>query len=327
MRRREVIAALSGALLAPLRIAYAQPRLPRVGFLWHGADEKDEAIYLGAVQQGLSDFGFVDGKNIILVHRFAAEIPDRFQSLANELAALNIDIFVANNRLAALAAQRATATIPIVFIAVPDPVGAGLVASLAHPGGNITGLSNFAHDLTGKRVEFLKQIVSSVTRVGLLVNANDRSGTRIYIEEAQNAASKLKIAIIPVEVATANDLEAMFSKMRDSQVDGLVVCQDGLFFSTRKNIADLALVQHLPAAVYSRETVAAGALVSYGPDNYGIFRRTGYYIDSILKGAKPADFPVEQPTKFEFIINLKTAKTLGLAIPQSMIVAADDVLE
>ena len=327
MRRRDFISLLVGAAATCRQVAHAQPRIPRVGVLWHGADEKDEAIYFGAVQQGLSDFGYVDGKNIIMLHRFAAERPDRFEHYAAELVTLGIDVFVANNRLAALAAQRATTTIPIVFIAVPDPVGAGLIASLARPGGNITGLSNFAHDLTSKRVELLKQMVPGVTRVGLLVNSNDQGGTRIYVDEAQKAASKLDIMLIPMGVSAPNDLAPAFAKMRDSQIDGLVVCQDGLFFSTRQDIADQALLQHLPAAVYSRETVVAGALLSYGPDNYGIFRRTGYYVDRILKGAKPADLPVEQPTKFEFIVNLKTAKTLGLAVPQTMLVAADDVIE
>lgn len=327
MRRRELIALLGGTLAARPKLAGAQPRVPRIGILWHGADQTDEAIYFGAVQQGLSDFGYADGKNVILEHRFAAEIPERFTSLAAELAALQVDIFIANNRLAALAAQHATTTIPIVFIAVPDPVGAGLVASLARPGGNITGLSNFALDLTAKRVEFLKNIVPNAARVGLLINPNDSTGTRVYVEEAQNAARKLGITVIPTEVRSRDDLKQAFAKMRDNQVDGLVVCQDGLFFSTRNDIAALALAARLPAAVYSRETVTAGALASYGPDNYGIFRRVGYYVDKILKGAKPADLPVEQPTKFEFIVNLKTAKALGLAIPQSMLVVADDVLE
>ena len=269
----------------------------------------------------------MDGKNIIMEHRYAAEMPERFASLAAELAALKVDMLVANNRLAALAAQHATTTIPIVFIAVPDPVGAGLVASLARPGGNITGLSNFAHDLTAKRVQYLKGIVSRVARVGLLVNPNDRDGTRVYVAEAQNAARELELAIIPIEVRGPSDIEPAFSKIRDNQVDGRVVCQDGLFFSKRKEIAELALAQHLPAAVYSRETVAAGALASYGPDNYGIFRRTGYYVDKILKGAKPSELPVEQPTKFEFIINRNTAKALNLTIPQAMLATADDVLE
>ena len=327
MRRRHVIALLGGSLAAGPRLVGAQPRLPRIGILWHGADEKDEAIYFGAVQQGLSDYGYVDGKNIILEHRFAAETPVLFSRFAAELTALNVDIFVANNRLAALAAQHATTTIPIIFIAVPDPVGAGLVASLAQPGGNITGLSNFAHDLTAKRVEILKRIVPSAARIGVLVNSNDKSGTAVYVEEEHNAATKLGITVIPIEVAAPNDLVAAFLKMHDVQLDGLVVCQDGLFFSTRKNIADLALAQHLPAAVYSRETVAAGALVSYGPDNYAIFRRTGFYVDKILTGAKPADLPVEQPTRFEFIINLKTAKALGLVLLPTLLQQADDVIE
>jgi putative tryptophan/tyrosine transport system substrate-binding protein len=243
------------------------------------------------------------------------------------LAAIRVDILVAINRIAALAAQRATTTIPIIFVAVPDPVGAKLVASLARPGGNITGLSNLATDLTAKRVEFLKNIVPSMSHVALLVNPNDKGTSQVYIEEAQSAAEKLEIKLYPVEVRAPSDLEPAFLKMRDHQVDGIVVSQDGVFYVTRKNIADLALTHRLPAVVYSRETVDAGALASYGPINYEIFRRAGYYIDKILKGAKPSDLPVEQPTRFEYIVNLKTAKVLGLTVPQSILLRADEVIE
>ena len=240
---------------------------------------------------------------------------------------LKVDVLVAITRLAALAAQRATTTIPIVFVAIPDPVGSKLVASLARPGGNITGLSNFAHDLTAKRVEHLKELVPPVSKVALLVNPNDRDSARRNIEAAQSAADRLKLALHPVEIRAAADLASAFSKMREDRINGVVVAQDGLFFATRKDIADLALAHRLPLTVYSRETVEAGALASYGPSNLNIFRRSGYYIDKILKGTKPADLPVEQPTTFEFIINLRTAKALGLDVPPFLQQRADEVIE
>jgi putative tryptophan/tyrosine transport system substrate-binding protein len=327
LRRREFIALLAGTVGTWPKFISAQPHTPRVGILWHGANEEEEAIYLGAVRQGLNDFGYVEGKNIILENRFPAEMPERFISLAAELAASRVDILVAINRFAALAAQRATTIIPIIFVAVPDPVGAKLVASLSRPGGNITGLSNFATDLTAKRVEFLKDIVPSMSHVALLVNPNDKKTSQVYIQEAQSAAEKLEIALYPVEVRAPSDLEPAFLNMRDRQVDGMVVSQDGVFYVTREKIANLALNYRLPAVTYSRETVDAGALASYGPSNYGIFRRSGYYIDKILKGAKPSDLPVEQPTTFEYIVNLKTARALGFTVPQWILLRADEVIE
>jgi putative ABC transport system substrate-binding protein len=326
--RREFIAGFGGMVTWPLAArAQTRAKIPRIGVLWHEPNAEAAATYRGAVRQGLSDFGYLEGQNITLEERFAAEIPEQFSSLAVELAALNVDVLVAINRIAALAAQRATTTIPIVFVAVPDPVGSKLVASLANPGGNITGLSNFAHDLTAKRVEFLKTIVPNVLRVALFMNPNDKDSARIYVEEGQAAADKLDLTLLPVEIRTSGDLVPAFSKMSDNQIDGVVEAQDGLFFTRRKDIADLTLAQKLPLVVYSRETVEAGALASYGPDNYGIFRRSGYYIDKILKGEKPTDLPVEQPTKFEFIINRTTAKVLGLTVPSGMLAIADDVIE
>jgi putative tryptophan/tyrosine transport system substrate-binding protein len=330
MRRREFIATLVGAATAAIPLAargQTTAKMPKIGVLWHAATEEEEAVYLAAVRRGLSDFGYFEGKNIVLENRYPAEVPERFISLAADLATLKVDVLVAINRIAALAAQRATSTIPIVFVAIPDPVGSKLVASLARPGGNITGLSNFAHDLTSKRVEHLKEFVPSVSKVALLVNPNDKDSARRNIEEAQSAADKLGLALHPVEIRAAGDLAPAFSKMREDRINGVVVAQDGLFFATRKDIADLALAHHLPLAVYSRETVEAGALASYGPSNLNIFRRSGYYIDKILKGTKPLDLPVEQPTKFEFIINLKTAKALGLAVPPTLLSNADDVIE
>lgn len=329
MKRREFLLLITAVAVWPqgARAQSSVNRVPRIGVLWHAANEEEEAVYLGAVRRGLTDFGYVEGKNIILENRYPAENPDRFISLAAELVALKVDILVAITRSAALAAQRATTTIPIVFVAIPDPLGSKLVASLARPGGNITGLSNFALDLTAKRVEHLKEIVPSVSKLALFVNPNDKDGARRYIEEAQAAADKLQVALNPFEVRAPGDLASVFSKMLDNKIDGVVVTQDGLFFAARKEVADLALTHRLPLAVYSRETVEAGALASYGPSNVSIFRRSGFYIDKILKGTKPADLPVEQPTKFEFIVNLKTAKALDLSIPLHVQQRADEVME
>jgi putative ABC transport system substrate-binding protein len=329
MRRREFITLLGGGAAVWPFVARAQQsrHLPVVGLLWHAGSAEEEAVYLGAVRQGLRDHGYVEGQNVTLENRFPSEIPERFVSLATELAALNVNVLVAINRVAALAAQRATTSIPIVFIAVPDPVGSKLVASLAKPGGNITGLTNFAYDLTAKRIEFLKAVVPTVSYVALLVNPNDRDSAKTYIEESHAAANKLGLILQPVEVRTSGDLLSAFSKTIDDQVDAVVVSQDGLFYAARKVIADLALARKLPLAVYSRETLDAGALLSYGPSNYRIFHASGAYIDKILKGAKPADLPVEQPTKFEFIINLKTARSIGIDVPPMLLTRADEVIE
>ncbi|MBR1157433.1 ABC transporter substrate-binding protein [Bradyrhizobium sp. JYMT SZCCT0428] len=329
MKRRDFLLLITAVTIPPqmVRAQSSVNRVPRIGMLWHAANEEEEAVYLGAARRGLNDFGYVEGKNIILENRYPAENPDRFQSLAAELVALKVDILVAITRPAALAAQRATTTIPIIFVAIPDPVGSKLVASLARPGGNLTGLSNFALDLTAKRVEHLKEIVPSVSKVALLVNPNDKDGARRYIEEAQAAADRLQVALSAFEVRGPGDLESAFSKMQESKINGVVVTQDGLFFAARQEVASLALAHRLPLAVYSRETVEAGALASYGPSNLSIFRRSGYYIDKILKGAKPADLPVEQPTKFEFIVNLKTAKALDLDVPLHVQQRADEVIQ
>jgi putative ABC transport system substrate-binding protein len=329
MRRRVFLAAIGGAVSASRCAAHAATvsKIPKIGILWHGANAEEEAIYLGAARQGLLDMGYVEGQNILLENRFPAEVPERFISLAAELAALKVDVLVAINRIAALAAQRATTTIPIVFVAVPDPVGSKLVASLARPGGNITGLSNFALDLAAKRLEYLTRTVERTSRVALLVNPNDPDMALRYTEECQAAADKLGVFLLPMEIRTREDLVPAFAKMRDERIDGVVASQDELFYVTRKDIADLALQHRLPLIVYSRETAQAGALLSYGPSNYAIFRRSGVYIDKILKGAKPADLPVEQPTRFEFIINLQTAEVLGIKVPPTLLTVADEIIE
>lgn len=329
MKRRDFIGLLGAAACGWPLLAAAQQaaRVPRIGVLWHAANEEEEAVYLAALRQGLREFGYVEGRSIVLENRFPNEIPERFISLAAELAAQKVDVLVAINRLAALAAQRATTTIPVVFVAVPNPVGSKLVGSMARPGGNITGLSNMALDLTAKRLEFLKLAVPAVERIALLVNGNDQDGARQYIEECQAAADRLKVTLRPMEIRTPGDLVPAFSRMASDRIDGVVVTQDGLFFAARQEIADRALAHRLPTIVYSRETVEAGALASYGPSNLSIFRRTGFYVDKILKGTPPAILPVEQPTRFEFIINLKAARRLGVEIASSVLARADEVME
>jgi putative tryptophan/tyrosine transport system substrate-binding protein len=328
MRRREFVALFSGAAVWSFS-AHAQQRgrVPRIGVLWHAANAEQEAIYLGALEKGLTDLGYVTGRTITLEHRFPNEQPDRFASLAAELVALKVDVLIAVTPLAALAAQRATTTIPIVFILVPDPVERKLVNSLARPGGNITGLTHISIDLSAKRLELLKEAFPRATRVALLLNANDQSGTRRYISESKTAATTLGLDVQPMELRSVEDIEQVFDKIVEARLEIVAAVPDGLMFQGRNLIAQAAMTRHLPLIVFSRETLMAGGLMSYGPDLPAIFRRAATYVDKLLKGETPSDLPVEQPTKFEFLINLKTAKALGLEISPLLLSRADDVIE
>jgi putative ABC transport system substrate-binding protein len=328
MRRREFVALFSGAAVWSFS-AHAQQRgrVPRIGVLWHAANAEQEAIYLGALEKGLTDLGYVTGRTITLEHRFPNEQPDRFASLAAELVALKVDVLIAVTPLAALAAQRATTTIPIVFILVPDPVERKLVNSLARPGGNITGLTHISIDLSAKRLELLKEAFPRATRVALLLNANDQSGTRRYISESKTAATTLGLDVQPMELRSVEDIEQVFDKIVEARLEIVAAVPDGLMFQGRNLIAQAAMTRHLPLIVFSRETLMAGGLMCYGPDLPAIFRRAATYVDKLLKGETPSDLPVEQPTKFEFLINLKTAKALGLEISPLLLSRADDVIE
>jgi ABC-type uncharacterized transport system substrate-binding protein len=329
MKRREFITLLGGAVAAWPLAARAQEarKTPRVGVLWHAASAEEEAVYLGALREGLADLGYVEGRNIVLENRFPAEKWERFISLAAELVQLKPDLLVAVSRPAAIAAQRATSTIPIVFSVVPDPVGDKLVETLARPGGNITGLSNMALDLSAKRIELLKEMVDGLSRVALLVNAGDPEGARRYIRESQAAADPLGITIEPVEVRGLGEIPNAFSRIDQLNVNGLVGTADSLFTVERRSIIQLAIERRLPMMMHSRETAQAGALMSYAPSYVLMLRRTAIYVDKILKGIKPADLPVEQPTKFELVINLNTAKALGLTVPPTLLARADEVIE
>ena len=328
MKRRDVLTFVVGGFLASARIAQAQTvrKVARVGVLWHAANAEEEGPYLEAVRQGFRDLGYVEGRSLTLENRFPNEEPERFRSMAAELAALKPDVILAAGAAASTAAKNATAAIPVVFIVVPDPVGSKLVDSLARPGGNATGLTNFALQLSAKRLEYLKAAIPNLSRVALLVNPNVQI-TRSYIEESEAAAAQLRLTLQLVEVRSHDDLERAFDSMVRTKQQAVAINADGLFFQNRAVVARLALARALPTCVYSRETLEVGAFISYGPDQRAIFRRAASYADKILKGARPADLPVEQPTRFEFLINHKTAKALGVTVPPALMLQADQVID
>lgn len=331
MRRRQFIGLVGGAvgfaILQPsvARSVTVRPK-PRIGVLWHAGSAEEEMVFLTAFRQGLADVGYVEGQNIVVEHRFPAEKPERFQAMAAELAELKMDVLVASSQPPALALQRATKTTPIVFIAAFDPVGVGLVDNLARPSGNITGLS--FPDLISKRLEILKQALPDLRRVAVLINAVNQSESKVrqYAESLQDDGHKLGSVIQLVEVNGPDDLERAFSSIGERGI-GVAAIADVMFFNERRRLAELAVRFGLPSILTSEEYVKVGALMSYGADGPAIFRRAAVYVDKILKGAKPSDLPVEQPTIFRLAVNLKTAKALGLTISESFLVLADKVIE
>jgi putative tryptophan/tyrosine transport system substrate-binding protein len=325
--RRDFIALLGGAAAWPTWArGETRGKIPTIGVLWHAGSAEEEKFPLSLFRQGMQDVGYVEGQNIKVEHRYPAEIPERFNALAVELVQLKVDIIFTITRLAALAAQRATKTIPIVFVAVADPVGSKLIDSLARPGGNITGLSNMAIELTPKRFELLKEVVG-LSRAALLVNATDPAGPR-YVELSNTSVGPLGITVEPIEIRTPDDFEKAFSEIRKRGLQGVVTSQDGLIYNEQPQMFRLALQHKLPLIGYSREMAFNGALMSYGPNNATMFRRAGAFIDKILKGTKKVgDLPVEQPTKYELMINMKTAKAIGLDVPPVMLSRADQVIE
>lgn len=327
MKRREFLGFLGGSAASlPLKAAWGK-RMPTVGILWHAGNEQEEAPFLNELRQGLRDQGYVDGRDVILMNTFAAEQYDRFTKNARDLVEQNVDVIVAITRPAALAAQKATLTIPIVAVVVPDPVGSGLVASLARPGGNVTGLGNWAVDLAAKRVELLKEAVVGLTNVVLFVNPSDPGLARIFVEESRSAAVRLGLSVQAVEVTTAGELEAGFSAIPQSGRSGVILNNDALLLTQAERIAHLAIERGVPTIAFVGLMAKQGVLLSYGPDALAIFRRSATYVDKILKGARPGDLPVEQPTTYQLFINLQTAKVIGLSIPATLISRADEVIE
>jgi putative ABC transport system substrate-binding protein len=325
MKRREVMSLIAGAAAWPVMArAQERRRVPKVGVLWHAADEDGEWPYFGCLHDGFEELGYGSSK-IELIHRFPNEKPEKFQSMAAELVALAPDVLVGVGG-AAPYVKKATSTIPMVFMYVADPIGAKLVESIRHPGGNATGLTNFGLELVGKRLEYLKEINPQLTRVAMIVNPTNPIST-FYIGQANEAGSKLALGCKPYNVGTIDDLGPAFDAMVTDGMQALMFNAESLFFVGRKQIAELALARKLPVCGYVKEVLEAGLLISYGADQRLIARRTAYYVDRILKGEKPADMPVEQPTSFQLCINLTTAKALGLTIPPTLLARADDVIE
>jgi len=306
-------------IVAPLAAgAQQRAKVPRIGILSSDAASTREEAF----RQGLRDLGYVEGQNVAIESRYADGRFEKLPGLATELVRLNVDVIVASPTEAIRAAQGATKTIPIVMAFSGDPVGSGIVAQLGHPGGNITGLTTMAAELTAKRLEFLKAIAPTISRVSFLAN---QATPKQFVSEVEAAGRVMGVHISAVMVQDANELDRTFSVMAKGAVDGLVV--DLVLHEYRRRIADLAIRHRFPAVSGPREFAAAGGLMAYGPDYRDLFRRAATYVDKILKGVKPADLPVEQPTKFELVINLKTAKALGLTIPQSVLLRADQIIE
>jgi putative tryptophan/tyrosine transport system substrate-binding protein len=315
---------LGAAALLAAQAARAQ-KMPRIGVLWHAGSAEEERVPLAAFREGLKRVGYEEGRNILVEHRYPNEEPAKFQRFAEELVAMNVDVLVAVTRPAAIAAQRATRSIPIVFVVVPDPLGSRLVAALARPGANVTGLSTMAVELTGKRLEFLKEAMPALSKVALLVNAGDPEGAQRYVDVSSADASRLGLTVQPVEVRAAGDFPSAFARISREQ-QAVASSQDGLFYVEMRRMAALALEHKLPLIGFAREMAAVGNLMSYGPSSPAIFRRTGVFIDRILKGGRPADLPVEQPAAFELHINASTAKAIGLRLSPALLSRADSVI-
>jgi len=311
-------------LLAPL-VPEAQPptHVHRIGVLTGTTREQDRNVK--AFLEGMRTLGYVEGQHLVLEYRGAAGQHERLPTLAAELVQLRPEVIVTQGTPAALAAKQATTTIPIVFTG-GDPVRGGLVASLARPGGNVTGLSDSTVDVDTKRLELLKEIVPTASRVAILWNRANPTNP-LQLKDTQAAAPRLSMSVYPVEVREVDDLERAFAAIRKDGAAVLLVPGDPMFFSQQKQIMRLAAKNRLPAMYATPEAAQAGGLIGYGTNLADLARRAAIYVDRILKGAKPADLPVEQPTKFELVINLKTAKALGLTIPPSLLLRADQVVE
>ena len=311
--------------LAVIAEAQQPARIHRIGILIP-TSESNLSARVETFRQRLRELGYVEGKNIFIEYRYADGKLERLPDLADELVRLKVDVIVTPGGSAILAAKKASATIPMVFAAAPDPVGSGLVSSLARPGGNITGLSMMAPDLEGKRLELLKDAFPKVARVAFL---RDRSGARgnLALTEMEAAAKALGLKLLSLEVRSLDDFEGAFARAKKERAQALITTTGALINTQQRRVLDFAAKNRLPAIYHYSEFVEAGGLMSYGPDNTDLWRRAADFVDKILKGTKPADMPVEQPTKFEFLINLKTAEQIGLTIPQKVLARADKVIK
>jgi putative ABC transport system substrate-binding protein len=325
-RRRFLLTSLAGALAGPLAAEAQQtPRLARIGLLLQ-TTPTGGAHLSEAFRQGMRDLGYVERKSFVLELRYGEGRLERLPELARELVGLKLDVIVAAGDVATAAVKRYTQTIPIVMVNTTDPVGTGLVASLARPSGNITGLTNISSELGGKRLELLREAAPGLSRVAVLWNPDIRGAVLDY-KGTESAARALRLEPQSVEVSHAEDFDRAFSSVTSQRAQAIVVLTNPLGFANRPRIASFAHRNRLPSMYPQREYVDAGGLMSYGPSMLDLFRRAAIYVDKILKGTRPGDLPVEQPSKFELVINLKTAKAIGLTIPPSLLARADQVIE
>jgi ABC-type uncharacterized transport system substrate-binding protein len=324
MRRRDFIAGVGGVAAWPLAArAQQQRKLPTIGFLG-ASTSSNTSHWTAAFVQRLRELGWIEGRTVAIEYRWAEGRTERFGEIAAELVRLKVDVILTVGS-AAVVAKQATSTIPIVFAIAGDPVGNGLVVSLARPGGNVTGLSLQSSDLAGKRIELLREVLPGLRRLAIIGNIGSVSSV-LEIAEAQAAARKLGLDVDVLEIRRAEDIAPAFGTLR-SGVQALYVCPDPLVNANHAHINTLALGARLPTIHPFRDYLGAGGFMSYGANNADLYRRAGDYVDKILRGAKPDDLPVEQPTKFDLVINLTTAKALGLKIPESFLLRADEVIE
>jgi ABC-type uncharacterized transport system substrate-binding protein len=313
-------------LAAPLAIGAQGPgKVPRIGYVFARVSSADQRLW-NAARQGLRELGYVEGQNITLEVRWAEGRTDRLPELVAELVRSKVDVLVVATTPAALAAKNATRTIPVVFVAVGEAVESGLVANLARPGGNLTGLTLLNAEISGKRLELLKESLPRISRVAVLTNPGNPIHT-VFWRQTLTAAKTLGLKLQPIQVRASEDFEEAFQAATSGRADALLAFDDSLTVGYRTRLVALAAKHRLPTMYGLREFPDAGGLVSYGPNFPDQYRRTGTYVDRILKGARPADLPVEQPTKFELVINLKTAKALALTIPPSVLARADEIIQ
>jgi ABC-type uncharacterized transport system substrate-binding protein len=331
MRRRTFIAGIGSAAAWPVVAQGQQSKtVPRIGFLTTGSLELPETlVMIDAFRQGLRELGYVEGTNIIVEYKAADSKIERFADLAKELVQLNVDVIVASNTPAALAARQATATIPIVVPVMGDPVRDGLVSSLARPGGNITGLTFLGPELLPKRIALLKEAVPNVSRVAALWHpgAYGERTMNEMMEEAEGAAKTLGVQLRLAAVQGPDDFEGAFSTIVQGRADAVIVFPSPMLFTERRRIVDLAVKGRLPLMAMGKEFAELGGLMAYGASIPGLIRRSATYVDKIINGATPSDLPVQQPMKFDLVINIKTAKVLGLDVPPSLLARADEVIE
>jgi putative ABC transport system substrate-binding protein len=326
MDRRTFLGTAAGALLVKAFPAHTQPvgKVPRVGVLFPGTPAI-ATQFVEAFGQGLRERGYVEGQNIVVERRFGDANAERMVEVAAELVRLKVDVIVTATDVAIAAVQRQTHTIPIVMANSTDPVGTGFVASLAHPGGNVTGIASISPDLNAKRLELLKEAVPGLSRVAIIWSPDDRGGVLDY-KETESAAPSLRLQLQSVEVRRSADFERAFLDLTAGRAEAVIVVPSALTYTNRDQIASLALKHRLPSMYGAGQNVEAGGLIAYGPSYADTWRRSATYVDKILKGTKPGDLAIEQPTKFEFVINVKTAKALGLTLTPSLLRRADEVI-